>query len=390
MRIHFVVTTFPQISQTFILKQMTGLIDLGVDISITANHVDHKQVRHPQVDEYRLLDRANQPGRVMRRFIGPHPGTPDQRLIPDLVTAVGGPFFRLFSKPQHYDAILCHFGPNGLCALSLKDLGRITGPLAVVFHGYDISQVPRTYGSEVYRRLFEEADLILPISDFWAGRLEAMGCPADKIHVHRMGIDLDRFVFHQRVAGEIFHFVSVCRFTEKKGLQYLIDAASRLKTRGAVRFRITIAGDGELRQSLIDYTENLGLGDTIAFPGTLRQPEVVALYDEADAFMAPSVTAANGDMEGIPVALMEAMASGLPVISTRHSGIPELIEDGVSGLLAEERDVAGLADAMMTLMSSEDLRNSLAVAGRHKVEQDFEAKYLNRALLNELTSLQSN
>jgi len=133
--------------------------------------------------------------------------------------------------------------------------------------------------------------------------------------------------------------------------------------------------------------EQAGLSGILSFPSALRQDEVVALLSQADAFLAPCVTAANGAMEGMPVALMGAMASGLPVISTRHSGIPELIGDGVSGLLVDERDAAGLAGAMTRLRGDDGLRQSLAATARARTENDYDAARLNKELFKILTAL---
>jgi colanic acid/amylovoran biosynthesis glycosyltransferase len=214
-----------------------------------------------------------------------------------------------------------------------------------------------------------------------------MGCPREKILVQRMGIDPARFRFQPRARGDVFHFAAIGRFTEKKGFEYLIEAAGKLREAGAAPFRVTIAGDGQLRPGVMARATEAGLANIVSFPGPLHQDEVVALLSTADAFVAPSVTAANGDMEGIPVALMEAMASGLPVISTRHSGIPELIKDGVSGLLADERDAAGLADAMARIMADERLTRSLVDAARAGIERDYDASRLNKDLFKRLTAL---
>ena len=147
-----------------------------------------------------------------------------------------------------------------------------------------------------------------------------MGCPQEKITVSRMGVDLERFTRRPvKVPGKPLQIISVARLTEKKGLHVAIEACRQLRARG-VDFRYRILGIGPWERRLRTLIEQYQLEDYVEMPGFKPSHEVKAMLDEADVFLLPSVTGADGDMEGIPVALMEAMAVGIPVVSTLHSG----------------------------------------------------------------------
>jgi len=280
-----------------------------------------------------------------------------------------------------FDVIFAHFGPNGLRACWYRDAGVVKGPLVTVFHGFDLSTYLHLNGERIYEPLFRNGDLFLPISHFWQRKLQALGCPADKINVHHVGVDCEQFSFQTRMraADEPTVLVSVARLVEKKGVEYAIRAMARLVALNVdVQYRIV--GDGPLLASLQQLTSELNLGDHVSFLGTRTSDEVAGELAQAHLFIAPSVTSQDGDMEGIPTVLMEAMASGLPVISTLHSGIAELVDDGVSGKLVAERDVDGLAQAVRELATNVDRWPVIGAAGREKVLREFNSKILNSRL----------
>src|SRR6185437_9215841 len=167
---------------------------------------------------------------------------------------------------------------------------------------------------------------------------------------------------------------------EKKGLTYAIRAVAALR-RDGVDIALDIVGDGPLRPSLESLIAELGMGNAVRIIGARSRDEVARAMGAAHLFAAPSVTARDGDMEGIPVALMEAMASGVPVVATAHSGIPELVEDGVSGLLVPERDTDALAAAFRWLVDHPERWLSMALAAHDAVERDFNSARLNDELV---------
>jgi len=165
----------------------------------------------------------------------------------------------------------------------------------------------------------------------------------------------------------------VGRLVDKKGLPYLLEACRMLKSEGQ-SFRCVIVGEGPQRRPLEGMVRSFGLGGLVTFPGAVSQERVLDLYREAAVFALPCQVMGNGDRDGIPNVLVEAMAVGLPVISTAISGIPELITSGHDGLLVPERDVQALTSAIQTLMQDEALRERLGRQARSSVARKFDSR----------------
>jgi colanic acid/amylovoran biosynthesis glycosyltransferase len=415
MRIAVVVTSFPSLSQTFVLGQITGLIDRGheVDIYAAASEPEVGGAEHAVVSEYGLIERTRyQPARavgasrlwrlaaavyVLARYWWRDPvnawrvvkGPPrrfgySSRLS---IMNAGAPF----AGRGRYDAVLCHFGPNGRRIARLRRAGLVRGKIATVFHGYDMSRYLVTEGAHAYERLFEEGELFLPVSEFWRARLFELGCPPEKIAVHHMGIALSKFPVPQRRAArdDTVRLLSVARLVEKKGMEYAIRAVAALRDETDRRIEYRILGDGPLREELEQLVRDLGVGDSVQLAGESDQAGVRSAMGSADIFVAPSVVAEDGDMEGVPVSIMEAMARGLPVVSTLHSGIPELVRDKVSGYLVRERDAFALSLALARLVADPRLRHRMGMAGRGIVERGYDLDELNDRLVDLLAAMGS-
>ena len=201
---------------------------------------------------------------------------------------------------------------------------------------------------------------------------ETKGCDAAKLDVMRTGLDLNRFAFREdRPPSQPYRFLSVGRLVEKKGFAVFLDALALLAARGR-DFRADIVGGGPLDRALRDQVERLGLADRVRLAGPQPQERVRQYYAESDAFVLACLEAGNRDMDGTPIVLIEAMALGLPVISTPVSGNPELITDGVSGLFAPPGDAAALARAMERLMDEPATARGLAEQARATVESGFD------------------
>lgn len=242
-----------------------------------------------------------------------------------------------------------HFATDGLAALPLaRALGL---PLVTSLRGYDVTRSDAALlrsGRLSWmryalgkRRLQREGALFLAVSDALRDQAIARGFPAARTRTHYNGVDLDRFhpAGEPREPGLILH---VGRLVEKKGTEVLIEALAR--TPGA---RLVIIGDGPLRRDL-----ERRAGPKVRFLGALATDEVAAWMRRASVLAAPSATARDGDAEGLPNVVVEAAASGLPVVATRHSGIPEAVEDGVTGLLVPEGDAAALAEALAQALAA--------------------------------------
>jgi colanic acid/amylovoran biosynthesis glycosyltransferase len=229
--------------------------------------------------------------------------------------------------------------------------------------------------------LLDYGDLCLPISHHWKNKLITMGCKDEKVMVHRMGVDIAQFDFRKRIRpikGTI-KILSVARLVEKKGIKYSLEAISKvLKSHSNIEY--SIAGDGPLRFELEQIIIRLKLEPHVHLLGWRTQVEINELMEQSDILLAPSVTSKDGDQEGIPVVLMEALAMGLPVISTYHSGIPELIIDGQTGLLVQERDSTALATKLNELIGNDSLANELRNNGEKYVKEHFNLDKLNSTL----------
>ncbi len=397
LRIAVFVHEFPTPSETFVLNQVTGLIDRGHDVTLLANKRGDAARAHPEVEAYRLADRTRYQDLPAGRWarlkaagrLALRPGVDRWRLLASMNPIRFGReamSLRLFfwtARLAHeapFDVIHCHFGPMGRTASFLRSIGALSGRLATTFHGVDMSAYLRT-APHFYRELFLRGDLFLPISQLWRRTLIELGAPPERIAVHRMGIDMNRFPFvlRERRAGSLLRVLTVGRLVEKKGVDLGLEAVAALAAQGVV-VHYDIVGDGPLRATLEARAAALGLGNRVVFHGWRNQAGVARLMHGSDVLLAPSLTNSNGDKEGIPVTLMEAMASGLPVVSTRHSGIPELIDHDVSGWLAEEGDTAGLVEGLRRLALDTQLSARYGRAARDRIAAEYNIARLNGRL----------
>ncbi|WP_191938533.1 glycosyltransferase [Pantoea agglomerans] len=390
MKLTFFTMRFPVASETFVLNQVTHFIDAGYEVEIISVFPGDLVNRHAAFDEYGLaakthyllpeekvsiVDKLNQriklvlpkvtkPSLLRSLNVRRYGAQSSKLLLPSIVANARQTFTA--------DVFLVHFGYAGALANKLRELGVLKGKQATVFHGADISRRHILEEHKLdYVNLFRQSELMLPISNLWKNKLIEMGCPPEKIHVTRMGIEPEKFNFQPRQAFQTpLRIVSVARLTEKKGLDVAVKASAILKQRGG-QFQYTIIGNGDQDEMMRNFIAREGMEDCVSMPGFKPQEEIRRALSEADIFLLPSKTAADGDMEGIPVALMEAMAVGLPVVSTFHSGIPELIENNVSGWLVEEDDPEALAETLLKLSQGEVDVAPVVAAARHKVETEF-------------------
>jgi colanic acid/amylovoran biosynthesis glycosyltransferase len=406
MKISFFLLRFPVASETFVLNQIAAFIDMGYEVEIVAIHKGDMTNTHAVFDHYQLgekttwlLDEPNGKlaklkSRAMNTLRGAgrlqtwralnfgRYGDESRNMI---LSAICG----RQPSPLSADVFIAHFGPAGVTAAKLRELGLLRGKIATVFHGVDVSHrdVLNHYTPE-YQQLFNRGDLMLPISRLWASRLQQMGCPAEKIAVSRMGVNMEKFSLRPlKAPGQPLKMISVARLTEKKGLHVAIEACRLLRERG-VDFRYHILGIGPWERRLRTMIEQFQLEEYVVMPGFKPNHEVKAMLDEADLFLLPSVTGADGDMEGIPVALMEAMAVGIPVVSTLHSGIPELIDADRSGWLVPEYDASALADRLAQFADVEQQElGAMLKRAREKVENEFNQQRIYRELASLLQTL---
>jgi glycosyltransferase involved in cell wall biosynthesis len=250
-------------------------------------------------------------------------------------------------------------------------------PMVVTFHGYDLAEtyaVSAGLNSWIYGKrrpsLFKQADRIVAVSENHRDKLVGMGADARKIVVHHIGVDVERFSPAPLIARD-GTVLAVGRMVEKKGLSGLVSAMARVQeTRPDAK--LEVIGDGPLREALTAQAADQGV--RVEFLGAQPSDVVRDAMKRARVFALPSVTSAAGDTEAVTIAMLEAMASGAPVVASRHAGIPEAIEDSISGLLVEERDVDGLATALLRVLADDDVWHRLSTGGRDRVADRFDLR----------------
>jgi colanic acid/amylovoran biosynthesis glycosyltransferase len=414
VRVLFILPSFPELSETFVLRQAIGLLDRGHDVQVLAQRRGRGPA-HPQMQEYGLLERtryvsatglvragqgqeeqsaqaAHAEGRITLRPAAAESRrmnagrlasaareamalTPSRRLRKKLAALhrVGV----LLGEPAP-DIVHCHYGEMGLHFGFASTLWSV--PLVVSFYGYDCSSYPALHGPDVYRRMFRGAATVTALSDHMKRRLIALGADASRVRIQPLPVDTREFRFRERGLSDHgpVRLLSVARFTEKKGLEYALRAVAQvIETRdlhGLPQLEYELIGEGPLRGELERVASSLGIGASVRFRGALAGPAVASAMDTADIFILPSVIASDGDEEGTPTVLLEAAACGLPVLSTLHGGIPEIVEHGATGLLAPERDVDTLAAGLRTLLADTALRRRMGAAARRWAEARFDIR----------------
>lgn len=388
LKVAYILHRFPYLTETFIVREMHHVRRLGVELTIFSLMRPHHAVisRDAQAlvplchyrpalswevlkAQWHFLRRN--PMRYLRAYGRVVRQTYREPKVLFLMTA-------LFPKAVSFahdislsgiDHVHAHFAwIEGIAAGVVRDLTGVTftiHPHAFGLFGRDRRDVQRE---------LESASRVVTISEYhraFIARLSPRIAPED-IEVVHCGIEPERFKATERPADRSpLRILSVGRAIEKKGHRYLIDACRRMADAG-LDFRCDIvAGDGQDSADLQAQIDRLGLGATVRLLASRDDDGILQLLEQADIFALACVVARSGDRDGIPVSLMEAMASQLPVVSTSVSGVPELVEDGVTGLLVPERDSEALADALQRLLGDAALRQRLGRQGRDRVVADF-------------------
>ena len=405
MKVLYICPQFPLISETFIIYEINDFIEMGANVRILRLETpDESKVSDlPEIlgfsDKIYTVDTKKQKNKILKalRFTQLFFKSLKKAGLKNSIKLIvrGGKnvgYSRLaileIANSEVFnnwspDIVHCHFGPTGRLAAIMKSYNLIKGKITTVFHGYDISSYVKNKSKDYYNRLFREAEILFAVNNNYKQELLNLGARPDKPMLFHIGVDIENFKFRPREIknGELVRLVCVGRMTEKKGHKYLIDAVKKLKElRPELKFHLDLIGDGELLQEIFHQVDKMGLEKEVTLHGSLQHEKVQTFLDDAHIFILPSVTAENGDKEGIPVAIMEAMASGLPVISTYHSGIPELVLHEKTGLLAKERNIDELTYNLIRCIEEPNLVKVMTGAAREKVETDFNRKTQNTYL----------
>jgi colanic acid/amylovoran biosynthesis glycosyltransferase len=395
MNIAFIVDEFPSISQTFVMNQITGLLDRGHDVDIYTHAIGVNHTRHPDVQSYRLMDRTyhlncpkNRTDRVLhgvglcisqfkkngRATLGSLNVMRYGRTASSLTLLYkAAPFFF-----REYDIIHCHFGHNGRLGAMLKEL-RLQKKLVVTFHGCDIRK-GISEGGAIYRELWNQADCLIAISDYNREYLLRFGGDPKKIVCHPVGIDCKRFQCRRspaRVCSSPVRLLSVARLVTEKGLEFSLRAVHGLKQeRPDISLQYDIIGEGSLRSTLQRLIDELDLGDSVHLLGAKSQDEVIAALCSSDILVAPSLA------EALPVSLMEAHAVGLPVLGTDVGSVNQIVQQEVSGFLVPPGDAGALCRRLAELIDDPQKRAEMGRRGRRHVEQNYDIERLNDRLVD--------
>ena len=396
MRVGVIAGEFPVISETFVIKHITNLLDAGHDVDIYADYRPRVAHAHQYLMRaYHLLDRITYmdapPIRNGQRFATAiQRGLVCRRLAPKLTASILNPLqygrtaislsalnrlYRLATTSARYDVVHAHFG---YVADRFRFVSALwDAPLVVSFHGTDCTVYPRQHGRDCYRSLFGVAAAVTANSENTRRRLAQLGCPDQKLHQLSSAWDMDAFPFtlHPRQPHAPIRLLSVGRLVEGKGIAYAIRAVALLRDT-VPHLRYDIVRDGPLRSGLQRLIAELGLSDAVTLHGAWSSEEVQRTMAAAHLFVHACVTSREGDEEGQGMVLVEAQASGLPVVATRHGPFPEVVQDGLSGYLVPERDPAALADRLAYLIAHPEVADAMGRAGRQHVEQRFNSRLL--------------
>ncbi|WP_454718809.1 glycosyltransferase [Caulobacter segnis] len=318
---------------------------------------------------------------IGRREFGPAPAGAD--IVTTAANTIGSAAAMLTGSPRamlralgtkRIDVVHAHFGVDGTYALPLAK--RINCPLVTTLHGFDVTASDAFFLKSgrpalmryvaMRKRLQREGDLFLCVSDFIRNKAIERGFPADKTVLHYIGtrnVDMQA----RTAQREIIH---VARLVEKKGTSYLISAMRELQDRG-LGATLTVVGDGPLRGALEAQVDQLALRESVVFLGALPHEEVLRRISNATVMAVPSVTASNGDAEGLPTVVMEAAARGTPIIATPSGGTAEAIIDHETGLIVPERDAEALANSLEQLLTGAGEAERLSIGAHNLARTKF-------------------
>ncbi|TAJ15256.1 glycosyltransferase [Marinilabiliaceae bacterium JC017] len=282
------------------------------------------------------------------------------------------PFFHKVVKNSKAKVIHAHFGHVGYKAIGLSQQHKI--PLITSFYGYDATKLAKKEKyKKRYKILFQKGHRFLVEGNNMKKVLMQLGCPENKVTVFHLGVNVEDYPFRIRTVSpdKPIKFLFAATFTEKKGAQYVIKAFAKVREKhpNAV---LKLIGDGPEKELLTDLISSMGIGNAVEREGYVPYETLVDRIYEADVFIQPSVTASDGNTEGgAPVALIDAQATGIPILATFHADIPEVVVHEKTGLLAPERDVDALAENMLKLIETPGLCETLGQNGRKHIEENY-------------------
>jgi colanic acid/amylovoran biosynthesis glycosyltransferase len=390
LKVAYMLHRFPYLTETFIMREMYWIREHGVQLHIFSlldpkkDQPVHEQaqelMQHVRYSPFLSWDLL----RAQLHFLFRSPARYFRALARTVWQTYREPgvlarVLLLFPKSVYFarqmeelgiEHIHAHFAwLEGIAAGVARDLVGIT--FTINPHAFDLFQ----RNQDDVRKELENATKVTTISEYHRQYIAELSPKIDAadVEIIHCGLEVDLFQPAPEERGRPVRILSIGRLIEKKGHEYLVDACALLAKRG-LQFRCDIVGAGPLQGSLQERIDRHGLRDRVALLGPLDQEQILQLYRTTDIFALPAVIAASGDRDGIPVVLMEAMACELPVVTTAVTGIPELVQDGESGLIVAQRDASDLAQALERLIADPDLRPRLGKEGRRAVLEGFQVQ----------------
>jgi colanic acid/amylovoran biosynthesis glycosyltransferase len=283
------------------------------------------------------------------------------------------PYFKNICVQKHCELLHAHFGHNAYKTIGLARVQK--KPLVCSFYGVDVYKYPMKPENKArYRALFGAFSKGIVLGPYMKQSLIELGCPEEKLVINHLGVEVDRIEYRARSypKDRPFRFLMASSFIEKKGIDIALRALKIVEKE--TDCIVEIIGDGPLRADILALIHELGIDKRVVLHGHKPYSFFLNLAYSCDAFMQASRTAADNDKEGTPMAIIDAMATGLPVVSTYHSDIPEIVDDGATGFLAIENDTDSLCDAIRRLMDRSGDLQTMSQNCRGKIEKEFDIR----------------
>ncbi|MBE9204805.1 glycosyltransferase [Synechocystis salina LEGE 06099] len=315
-----------------------------------------------------------------------------QKAIKKLFSPQYYPFLVDQAKIHNAQILHSHFGNRGWQNLVSAKQAKLKH--IVTFYGFDVNYLPKQYPFwlQRYQALFQEVDYILCEGSHMAKCIVEMGCPAKKVKVHHLGVSVDNIPFKPRQwdPSQPLRILIASSFVEKKGIPYSLEAVAIFQKKNSIPIQITIIGDArqekrqqQQKKKIIETIEKYDLQSKVKLMG--YQPYLIFLKEayQHHIFLSPSITSSDGDTEGgAPISILEMAASGMPILSTIHCDIPDIIQEGKTGLLAKERDAEGLAENLQWLVDHPKQWQIMLRASRNHIEQEYNVKIQSQRLVD--------
>jgi glycosyltransferase involved in cell wall biosynthesis len=390
LKVAYILHRFPYLTETFIMREMHSMHKHNVDVFIFSLLKPTHQTVHRQARELMSVTRyspyfslailaaqlhflCRRPIQYLRSFVRMIRLTLREPKVMFRALAIfpKAVFFARQMQDLGIEHAHAHFAwLEGIAAGTIADLIDIS--FTIHPHAFGI------FGRNQHdvRLELESATKVVTVSEYHRRYIDKL-CPAiraEDIEVVHYGVDSQTFrPLPGRPSNRPLRIISVGRLTEKKGHTFLVDACAVLRQRGS-EFQCSIVGGGGVaaRNALEQRIQSLGLQNHVRLLGALGESDILELYQTSDVFALACITAKNGDQDGMPNVLLEAMACELPVVTTPIAGIPELVEDGVNGRLVPPSDARSLADAIQELLQNEPLRHTFGKSGRERIMQDYD------------------